>query len=313
MAFRNIHIHKQSAVLTIAAAMIGTALITASLLLHSAMTNSVERYFTQHFGRIASDLPAANQEKLAGRTYFLPEDIAEIERLSPEPYGPNSIPVRDKILPIAGLETVLIKPEPAGRPLLLNPNTYVYGFNYSAAREFDPGFNLLLKDLKADEIVLTAPVAERLKIKTGDTVTTNKRMPPGNNFHNVLCLSAAKGMVIKMIITRKIRLTLWVVGYCLLTVIKLFTGVVGQLGDPTVSLVVKKIPTINNFWRMMGEETPANIAKYQGTGYFEKKYWVLTANESGFTGEFFYFLLIGCWWLITIGLILRVFRKRQLI
>lgn len=171
MAVRNILIHKHSALLTIAAAMVGTALITSSLLLQSAMDKSVTSYFTQHFGKIASDLPAVNQEKLAGRTYFLPEDIAEIERLAPDSGPLGSIPIRDKILPITGFETVLIKPDPAGRPLLLNPNTYVYGFDYSAAREFDPGATQFPRDLKADEIVLTAPVAERLEVNTGDTIT----------------------------------------------------------------------------------------------------------------------------------------------
>ena len=36
--------------------------------------------------------------------------------------------------------------------------------------------------------------------------------------------------------------------YVLLTVVKLFTGVVVGLGDPTHSLVVKAYPTIKNFW-----------------------------------------------------------------
>jgi hypothetical protein len=116
----------------------------------------------------------------------------------------------------------------------------------------------------------------------------------------------------KVDMTSKLRSILFLLGYGLLTVIKLFTGVVVGLGDPTTSLVIKAVPTIRNFWSM-GEETAANIAKHTGTWYFEKKYWLLTANENGFIGETFYNLLILCWWVITLTMVVKVFRKRQFI
>ena len=115
-----------------------------------------------------------------------------------------------------------------------------------------------------------------------------------------------------MIKKTKFGLILFGLGYGLLTVIKLFTGVVVGLGDPTTSLVVKAVPTIGNYWSM-GEENAANIAKYTGTWYFEKKYWLITANENGFTGETLYFLLILFWWILTITLVVRVFRQRTIV
>lgn len=102
-------------------------------------------------------------------------------------------------------------------------------------------------------------------------------------------------------------------GYGLLTVIKLFTGVVGELGDPTKSLVIKVVPTIGNVWNMIGEENARNIVKYKGTWYFEKKYWLVTASENGFAGETLYYVLILGWWIIILILLAKAFRKRKAI
>jgi len=79
-------------------------------------------------------------------------------------------------------------------------------------------------------------------------------------------------------------LILCIASYFLLSAFKLFTGVVAGPGDPTMRLVAKGFPTINNYWHMTGEESAAG-ALYQGTRYFEGKYLAITADEHGFTGD----------------------------
>jgi len=91
--------------------------------------------------------------------------------------------------------------------------------------------------------------------------------------------------------------------YLLLSAFKLFTGVVAGPGDPTMRLVAKGFPTINNYWHMTGEESAARVL-YQGTWYFEGKYLVITADEHGFTGETIYWFFINVWWFVTLGIAL---------
>ena len=105
--------------------------------------------------------------------------------------------------------------------------------------------------------------------------------------------------------SKKLRSILFWIFYVLLTVVKLFTGVVVGLGDPTYILAVKAYPTIKNFWSM-GEETAVNIARHQGTWYFEKRYWLLSANENGFSGDIIYHFLILLWWIMTIVILSKV-------
>lgn len=114
--------------------------------------------------------------------------------------------------------------------------------------------------------------------------------------------------------SKKLRPFLFLIFYVLLTVVKLFTGVVVGLGDPTYSLVAKAYPTIKNFWSM-GEETAVNITRHQGTWYFEKKYWLLSANENGFAGDIIYYFLILVWWLVTLVILIKVvlFFRRKII
>ena len=97
-----------------------------------------------------------------------------------------------------------------------------------------------------------------------------------------------------------------IVFFIFLTIIKLFTAKVGLIGDPTVLLVIKPNPTISNEFIMMGEETEANILKYKGTWFYEKKYYVLTGDEMGFSGENVYDVMIFLWWLLGVGMILLI-------
>ena len=69
--------------------------------------------------------------------------------------------------------------------------------------------------------------------------------------------------------SKKLRSILFWIFYVLLTVVKLFTGVVVGLGDPTNSLVVKVYPTIKNFWSM-GEETAVISHDIKGHGTSRK-------------------------------------------
>lgn len=107
---------------------------------------------------------------------------------------------------------------------------------------------------------------------------------------------------------------LWA-GYALLTMVKLFTAKVGALADPTVKLVLKTYPTLGNSFSMPGEENAANMAKYQGTWYYDGRYTTLLADEHGFPGEFLYTLLIACWWFFTIliaaSLIKRLLMRKK--
>ena len=98
------------------------------------------------------------------------------------------------------------------------------------------------------------------------------------------------------------KITILLIAFVILSFIKLFTAKVGLLGDPTVQLVIKTNPTISNSFIMKGEDNQVNRQKYTGTWYYEKNYKVITGDESGFTGELFYNLIIISWWIIVIGM-----------
>jgi len=73
------------------------------------------------------------------------------------------------------------------------------------------------------------------------------------------------------------------------------------MGDPTVRLVLKIYPTVNNYWNM-GEENARNIALHKGTWYFEGAYYTIVSGENGFLGEGLYRMMIDVWWVLTLGI-----------
>lgn len=90
--------------------------------------------------------------------------------------------------------------------------------------------------------------------------------------------------------------------FVILSFIKFFTAKVGLLADPTLQLVVKPNPTISNTFHIKGEDNISTREKYEGTWYYEGKYKVIAADESGFAGEPIYDVLIIAWWILLGGL-----------
>jgi hypothetical protein len=101
---------------------------------------------------------------------------------------------------------------------------------------------------------------------------------------------------------KKNKMIMLLTAFIILSSIKLFTAKVGLLGDPTVQLVVKSNPTLLNSYIMKGEDNQVNRERYKGTWYYEKSYKVITADESGFTGEYLYNLIIIAWWVLVVGI-----------
>jgi len=104
----------------------------------------------------------------------------------------------------------------------------------------------------------------------------------------------------------KSNLKILIITFVLLSIVKFFTAKVGYSGDPTVSLVIKSTPTIGNSFIMKGEEHDKNADNYSATWFTERKYKVITGDESGFTGEVLYDLIIISLWILGFGLLIHL-------
>jgi putative ABC transport system permease protein len=166
MAVRNLTLHKNTAVLTVLGAMVGTALITSALLLKHSVDQSRETVLKKQFGNIAYDLPAAGQERLDGG-YF---DEAAVEELR-EKVKKREFHDVDGLLPTVSLLTAVKKKDARGRTVLIQPGVYVHGFDPEQAREFDQQAMNGVPTLADDEILLSDLLASRLEVKAGDEVT----------------------------------------------------------------------------------------------------------------------------------------------
>jgi len=102
----------------------------------------------------------------------------------------------------------------------------------------------------------------------------------------------------------KSNLKVLIITFVLLSIVKFFTAKVGYSGDPTVSLVIKSTPTIGNSFIMKGEEHAKNVDSYSSSWFTERKYKVITGDESGFSGEILYDVLIISWWILGFGLLI---------
>ncbi|ASS74307.1 hypothetical protein CIG75_04435 [Tumebacillus algifaecis] len=165
MAWRNLVQHKQTTVLTVLGAMIGTALITSALLFQHSIERSGDDLLEQQFGRIGYDVPATGQLKLGAD--FFDEQVVDLLRRSIEQDQVQDV---ERLLPTIGLVTELRKTDTFGRTVLLQPGIYVQGFDQQLAREFDARAMQDVPDIGANEIVLSQPVAKRLEVAAGDVV-----------------------------------------------------------------------------------------------------------------------------------------------
>lgn len=163
MAVRNLLVRRYTTLFTIVGAMVGTALITTSLLISSSLQGSIDRFIEEQFGPIVSDLPASEQTKLQGT--WQREDLHELEEwVKRENY-------HEQILPTVGFNASLFKTDATGKPLLFSPKTYVYGFDLEKAKRFDAhGMQEIPINLAADEILLSKRAADQLEVKTGDQI-----------------------------------------------------------------------------------------------------------------------------------------------
>lgn len=158
MAWRNLWVYKRTTLLTMTGAMVGTALITSTLLLHYSIDQSIQSYFDKHYGPIAG---LVKRESQAG---IYEKDMTGLQE-EIEKNGFNSI------LPTVSYTTTLMKVNQEGKPLWVQPQTYLHGFDYQKARSFDnSGMSQLLTEPGKGEIVLTKEVAGKLEVKPGEQV-----------------------------------------------------------------------------------------------------------------------------------------------
>ncbi|HBI03198.1 MAG TPA: hypothetical protein DDY49_04100 [Paenibacillaceae bacterium] len=162
MAFRNMLVHKQTTLLTILGALVGTALITTSLLLQHSMNHSVDQVMAQQIGNIAADVSALEQKQLQ-QGYFTDSHVGEMKEEIKQ-QGRN-------LLPTVATETLFMVKDPSGKPLLVGPSTYVYGFDPVLGKQFDEkAMERLPGNIKNNEVILSSPLAEQLDVKVNESV-----------------------------------------------------------------------------------------------------------------------------------------------
>lgn len=105
----------------------------------------------------------------------------------------------------------------------------------------------------------------------------------------------------------KCHFILFLILYIILSLIKLFTGIVYPMGGTETYLITKIYPTIKNVWVLGENYNYSNLDI--GDWYFEEKYYVLSIGENGIAGEELYSLLIKLWWIITVLLITFAIKK----
>lgn len=164
IAFRNLLVHKSSALLSILGLTIATSLITMTFIVYSSTTQNTEQYIADHFGKVQSEMTATEQKALA-HPYFEHEDVTNVANLVRR-YNRNI-----NMLPITSVKLTLIRPDANGDPLLLSPDTYVYGFDPLAAYRFDPESARSVPELNADEIIISDKTAQFLKVDKGSLIT----------------------------------------------------------------------------------------------------------------------------------------------
>jgi len=164
IAFRNLLVHKSSAFLSILGLTVATSLIALTFIVYSSTTHNTEQYIADHFGKVQSEMTATEQKALA-HPYFENEDVTNVANLVRR-YHDNI-----NILPIASVKLTLIRSDANGNPLLLSPDTYVYGFDSLAANAFDPESARYVPELNADEIIISEKTAQLLKVNEGSTIT----------------------------------------------------------------------------------------------------------------------------------------------
>ncbi|RXJ02362.1 hypothetical protein DS745_06565 [Anaerobacillus alkaliphilus] len=157
MAMRNLVIHKQTTLLTVVGAMVGTALITTSLLIDHSISRSVERVYEEQLGDIVGDVPAIGQTMLS-KPYFQAEDLQQLKLDNQR----QDWPVAD-LLPIVSEEMLLMKVDQNNNPVILSPKTYVVGVGSHS----DERINFSVKN---NQIILSERTAAILEVIEGDQV-----------------------------------------------------------------------------------------------------------------------------------------------
>lgn len=165
MALRNIKLHLTTSILTVIGASIGTILIVSALLLQSSLDKSVDQMIEQHLGPITGDFPATMQHSLQGKGYYDSTDLDELFTLiekHPEFYS---------YLSAVGFESVLMKVNEDGDPLVISPKTYVHAFDLEQAQLFDSeGAQWIPELIDNDKIVLSERAANQLEARVGETI-----------------------------------------------------------------------------------------------------------------------------------------------
>ncbi len=167
MALRNLWSNKKSTLLTVLGLMVGSSLVTSTLVVYSSVKTSQEAYINQHFGVISDDIPATGQKNLSN-PYFTNDDISKMKYSIGKEQ--TTLP---NILPTVSFETSLFTRDLKGKPIHISPKTYIQGFNVNEAKRFDPtGIKEHEVDFDLDkyQILLPQHIADELMLSIGDSV-----------------------------------------------------------------------------------------------------------------------------------------------
>ncbi len=159
MAWRNVWAHKQSAALTILGLTVSTSLIAITLIESQSMNSGVDSHIKTHYGKIAYDLHAAGQYRLA--TSYL--DEASLRAINQG--------LTDAALPVVAYTPTVLRKNDRDRIEIIEPRVHTIGLRMEDAIRFDPKLSQLFTDaLQPDEAILSERAASALDVRAGDEI-----------------------------------------------------------------------------------------------------------------------------------------------
>lgn len=162
LAVRSLIRNRTQALFILLRAMIGVALITASLLLQHSIKLSEQDMVEEQLGPILVDVSAQDQMNLQ-QGHFTPADIVEMQRAHLDHIESKAL----QLLPTVSLDSTLMSED--GKRY--SPGTYIQGFELGQAEKIDPQYvQALPRSVGPGEIALSDFAARKLEVQRGERI-----------------------------------------------------------------------------------------------------------------------------------------------
>ncbi|MBS7531615.1 FtsX-like permease family protein [Hazenella sp. IB182353] len=186
ISYRRIKKDWITSILTVIGSMIGTALITAALLLYTSVEGSIEAFMNKHFGPITVDIVASEQNKL-NPPYFTEKDISKIKQDAHQA-GYESV------LPILSTYANLYTIDKKGEVESVVPQAHIISFDINEAKSFQKGeLEHLPNELQSDEVIISDTIAKRLHIGKSDWIQVKFKLDKEKTL-KVVAVTAEQGL-----------------------------------------------------------------------------------------------------------------------